>query len=401
MTPETGVKVTQIGRKGTQIIRVWRRGGSLVDKRSWRWKKVGMRSEAIELLRELTEAHGVPGHEDAVRAIFRRRLDGRGDFRTDRLGSIVCERAAPEGGGPRVLVAGHCDEVGFAVQQITPRGFVKLVALGGWWTHTLVSQRVRILTRSGREVLGVIGSTPPHFLSEGQRDKVMGLEQMFVDIGAGSREEAEAFGVGLGDPVAPDSAFTPMAHPDLFLAKAFDNRVGIAAAIQSMLELAGRELPCTLLAAGSVQEEVGCRGAQTLGALSRPDVALVMEGTPADDTPGMDVAESQGRLGGGVQIRVLDPSAIMNRRLVDFVVGVAREAGIPHQVAVRRSGGTDAKSLQFTGEGVPCVVLGTPSRYIHSHNSVLHIGDYLSAVRLVNAVVPKLDAATVASFTDW
>jgi endoglucanase len=359
-----------------------------------------MRSEAIELLRELTEAHGVPGHEDAVRAIFRKRLEGMGKMRTDRLGSIVCEREGPVG-GPRVLVAGHCDEVGFAVQQITPRGFVKLVALGGWWTHTLVAQRVRILTRSGREVLGVIGSTPPHFLAEGQRDKVMGLEQMFVDIGAGSREEAEAFGVALGDPVAPDSAFTAMAHPELFLAKAFDNRVGMAAAIQSMRDLAGRALPCALLAAGSVQEEVGCRGAETLGALVQPDVALVMEGTPADDTPGMDLAESQGRLGGGVQIRVLDPSAIMNRRLVDFVVGVAREVGIPHQVAVRRSGGTDAKSLQFTGSGVPCVVLGTPSRYIHSHNSLLHLGDYLSAVRLVNEVVPKLDAATVASFTDW
>ncbi|RYD32109.1 MAG: M20/M25/M40 family metallo-hydrolase, partial [Verrucomicrobiaceae bacterium] len=143
------------------------------------------------------------------------------------------------------------------------------------------------------------------------------------------------------------------------------------------------------------------RGAVTLGALTAPDVALVMEGTPADDTPGMNAAESQGAVGRGVQIRVLDPSAIMNRRLVDLVVDTARAEGIPHQVAVRRSGGTDAKSLQFIREGVPCVVLGTPARYIHSHNSLIRIDDYLAAVRLTAAVARRLDTATVAGFTDW
>ena len=359
-----------------------------------------MREKAIELLRRLTEAHGVPGSEDAVRAIFRGELAGAGTMRTDRLGSIACERSGPSG-GPRVLVAGHCDEVGFAVQQVTARGFVKLVPLGGWWTHTLVAQRVRILTAGGREVIGVIGSVPPHFLSEGQRDKVMPMDQLFVDIGATSREEAESWGVAAGDPVAPDSAFTATVHPDRFLAKAFDNRSGVAAAVQAMQELAGRELPCTLIAAGSVQEEVGCRGAQTLGALTQPDVALVLEGTPADDTPGMDAAEAQGKIGSGVQIRVLDPTAIMNRRLVRFVVETARAEGIPHQIAVRKSGGTDAKSLQFTGTGVPCVVLGTPARYIHSHNALMSIDDHLSTVRLVMALAARMDAATVAAFTAW
>ena len=357
-----------------------------------------MRDDAISLLRELTEAHGVPGSEDAVRAIFRRRLEGCGTFATDKLGSIACER---EGRGPRVLVAGHCDEVGFAVQNITPRGFLKIVGLGGWWTHTMVAQRVRILTRSGREVLGIIGSTPPHFLTDAQKDKLMTMDQLVIDIGASSREEAEAWGVALGDPVAPFSEFTPLAHPDMFVSKAFDNRCGVAASIQSMLILRGETLPCTMIAAGSVQEEVGCRGAQTLGALTRPDVALVMEGTPADDTHGMELAESQGKLRSGVQIRVLDPTAIMSRRLVQLVADTARAEGIPHQMAVRKSGGTDAKSFQFTGTGVPCVVLGVPARYIHSHNSIIDITDYESAVRLVCAVVRKLDTAAVEGLTTF
>ena len=359
-----------------------------------------MRDQAISLLRELTEAHGVPGSEDAVRAIFRRRLDGCGAISTDKLGSIACERPGAEG-SPRVLVAGHCDEVGFAIQNITPRGFLKIVGLGGWWTHTMVAQRVRILTRSGREVIGVIGSTPPHFLSDAQKDKLMTMDQLCIDIGASSREEAESWGVSPGDPVAPFSEFTALANPDMFVSKAFDNRCGTGAAIQAMQMLRHTPLPCTLIAAGSVQEEVGCRGAQTLGTLTRPDVALVMEGTPADDTHGMDLAESQGKLRGGVQIRVLDPTAIMNRRLVQFVADTAKAENITHQTAVRKSGGTDAKSFQFTGTGVPCVVLGVPARYIHSHNSIIDLNDYLSAVQLVCAVVKKLDAATVREFTAW
>ena len=355
-------------------------------------------SDALRLLRELTEAHGVPGAEDAVRRIFLRELADHGHIHTDQLGSAAVERPDP---GPRVLVASHFDEVGFAVQNITPKGFLKLVPLGGWWTHTLLAQRLRILTRSGREILGVIGSTPPHFLGEAAKDKLLPLDQLYVDIGASSRAEAEALGVALGDAVAPDSAFTPLAGGTRFLAKAFDNRCGVAAAVQTMQLLRQQPLPCQLIAAGSVQEEVGCRGAVTLATLTRPDVALILEGTPADDTPGLPPDDSQGILGGGVQIRLLDPSALMSRRLADLAIDTAQANGIPHQVAVRRSGGTDAKSLQLHHRGVPCLVLGTPARYIHSHNSLIHLEDYLSAVRLTAALVRRLDTPPVAALTHW
>lgn len=355
--------------------------------------------QSAALLKELTEAHGVPGSEDAVREIFVRELRGCGEFLTDRLGGVACART---GEGPKVLVAGHFDEVGFAVQSVTAKGFLKLVALGGWWTHVLPGQRVRIKTRSGAEVPGVIGSTPPHFLGEGGKDKLLALDQLYVDTGASSREQVvNDLGVRPGDPVAPDSAFTPLAAPGMFMAKAFDNRCGVAAAIETMKSLRDEKLPCRLVAAGTVQEEVGCRGAQTLGALVKPDVALILEGTPADDTPGMNLEEAQGALGKGVQIRVLDPTALMNRRLVRFVVDTAEAEGVPHQVAVRKSGGTDAKAMQFAETGVPCVVLGTPARYIHSHNSVINLSDYLAVVALTRALARRLDAETVAGFTRW
>lgn len=359
----------------------------------------GMRKKAISLLQELTDAHSAPGHEDEVRAIFVDELEDCGDLATDRNGSVFCEMP---GDGPRVLVAGHMDEVGFLVQNITPDGFIQFVAVGGWWEHNLLSQRVEILTRGGTKILGVIASRPPHFLPEGQRRQVMSIEQMFIDVGAASRRDAlEGFGISLGDPIAPCSAFTEMGREDYFMAKAFDNRVGMAGVIQAGQILAQSMRPSRLILCGTVQEEVGLRGAKTAAAFSNPDLAIILEGPPADDAPGFSRAECQGRLGGGVQIRLFDPSAIANPRLAALAIEVARAEGIPHQVTVRRSGGTDAGSFHLANHGVPCIVLGVPARYIHSHNAIMDLNDYLYMITLVISLVRRLDEETVADLSSY
>ncbi|CAN5358237.1 M42 family metallopeptidase [soil metagenome] len=360
------------------------------------------RDRGIALLADLTEAHGAPGNEGAVREIFARELAPHGKLGTDRAGSVLCTRSDAEG-LPTVLLAGHMDEVGFMVQNISLEGFVQFVPLGGWWSHSVLSQRLRILTRSGTEVIGVTTSLPPHFLSDAEKDAVVPLERMFIDVGATSREDAAIrLGIRLGDTIVPDSPFTPLTgSDDLFMAKAFDNRAGMALAIHATQSLAGRPLPCQLVTAGTVQEEVGTRGAQTLAALVQPDLALVLEGPPADDTPGFNRADSQGALGGGVQIRVMDPTALMNRSLVELVVGTAEDHSITHQVTVRRSGGTDARTFALQGTGVPCVVIGVPARYIHSHNSILHMGDYLAALELLEALIPKLNADAVGALSRY
>ena len=358
-----------------------------------------MRDKAVSLLQELTEAHAVSGHEDEVRAIFVDELQDAGELACDRNGSVFCDLG---GEGPRVLVAGHMDEVGFMVQTITPDGFIKFVAIGGWWEHNLLGQRVRVLTRRGDKVLGVVCSKPPHFLPEAQRRQVMTIDMLFIDIGAASgKQVVEEFGVNLGDPIAPESQFTPMFRDELFMAKAFDNRVGMAGAIQSGKILAGSVHPNNLVVCGTVQEEVGLRGARTAAAFARPDVAIVLEGPPADDSPGFVLAESQGKLGGGVQIRMFDPSAIGNPRLAWLAIETARAEGIPHQVTVRRSGGTDAGSFHTANEGIPCVVLGTPARYIHSHNAIMDINDYLAMLKLTLALARKLDRKAVDALTAY
>jgi putative aminopeptidase FrvX len=196
--------------------------------------------------------------------------------------------------------------------------------------------------------------------------------------------------------VAPATSFTAMAKEGYYMAKAFDNRVGMACAIQAAQILVREEgHPNTLISAGTVQEEVGLRGARSLANTVKPDVAIILEGPPADDTPGFNPSESQGKIGGGVQIRLHDPSAIMNPRLVDLAIETAQKEGIRHQVTVRSSGGTDAGGFSMSNEGVPCIVLGVPSRYIHSHNAIIDIEDYLCMVRLSVALVKRLDQEKV------
>jgi endoglucanase len=357
-----------------------------------------MKDKAISLLKQLTEAHSVPGYEEEVREIFASELASAGSISTDKMGGVYCER----GEGPKVLLAGHMDEVGFRVQSISHDGFLKFLPVGGWWAHTLLSQRVEVKTQSGVKILGVISSKPPHFLPESQRSKVMPIDALFIDIGAESRAEAQdIFGVKIGDPIAPVSEFTPMGKGDHFLAKAFDNRVGMACAIQATQELLGERLPNTLVSSGTVQEEVGLRGAKVAAAKVQPDVAIVLEGPPADDSPGFPRSECQGRLGGGVQIRMQDPTAIMNPKLAKLVIETAEAEGIRYQVTMRSSGGTDAGSFHQANEGIPSIVLGTPARYIHSHNAMIDINDYLEMVKLVKALVRKLDREAVDSLTTY
>lgn len=356
--------------------------------------------EPLDLLKELCLAHGAPSREEDVAEIFTKHLSSFGEITKDKLGGVLCSPKKINKDNPRVLVAGHMDEVGFAVQNITPAGFLQIVPLGGWWTHSLLSQRLVVKTKSGKLVLGVVASTPVHFLKPAQRNEVLPIDALYVDVGAKDRAMAEKeFGISLGDPIVPDSSFTTLNDPNLLMCKAFDNRVGMAVTMQVLKNISKSLKNVTLLGAGTVQEEVGLRGAKTMAIHAKPDVALVLEGPPADDTPGMSLSESQGRLGGGAQIRVLDPSAIMNPRLVDHVIAVAKKQKIPYQVTVRKSGGTDAGSFHLSDEGIPSIVIGVPSRYIHSHNSIIHQQDYFDTIKLVEAVVQSFDAKSVAALT--
>jgi endoglucanase len=330
-----------------------------------------------------------------VRSIVREVLEGTGRITYDRLGSILCEKEGT-GAAPRIVLDAHLDEVAFLVQSVSEEGRLAFVLLGSWWGHVLLGQRVDVMGALGM-VPGVIGSKPPHFLRPDERAKVIDPESMYIDVGAASRKEVEALGVRPGDPIVPHAEFIDMAPAGILSSKAFDDRVGVGLLCEALLGLRGKPHPNTVVGVGAVQEEVGCRGAHTASDLSRPDAAIVLEGTPADDLPG--ITERQAVLGKGPQIRFYDPTAVSNRRLIAFIEKVAGEAGIPIQCAVRKSGGTDAKSIHLHGRGVPTVVVGVPARYIHTHVSLIHWQDYVAALRLVIEAVLRLDRATVDGFT--
>jgi putative aminopeptidase FrvX len=349
-----------------------------------------------DLLRRLSLAPGAPGAEGAVRDIVRTEFAGAGKISFDRLGSILCE-VRGSASSPRVLLDAHLDEVAFLVQCISAEGRLGIMPLGSWWGHVLLAQRVDVLASGGSAIPGVIGSKPPHFLGAEERDRVLDVEAMVVDVGASSREEAEALGIRVGDPVVPHGEFIEFAAPHIISSKAFDDRVGVGLLCETVRALRKQRHPNTVVAVGAVQEEVGCRGAATAGEVARADVALILEGAPADDLPGF--AERQAVLGRGPQLRFADPTAISNRRLLGFVEETARANGIPVQCAVRRSGGTDAKSVHLHGVGVPTVVIGVPARYIHTHVTLIHWLDYVLARDLVLASVAALDRKTVAEFT--
>ncbi len=356
-------------------------------------------NHAFDLLKRLCDAPGAPGSEHAVRKIFCDELGG--DLSCDKTGSVVYEHQGAAS-TPRIMISGHLDEVAFAVQHVTPEGFIKFTNLGGWWSHTLMSQRVRVMTDAGREILGVISSKPVHFLKGDEWNEVVPLEEMHIDLGATGRDQVlNEFGVALGDPIIPDVQLERMANPDRLLAKAFDNRTGMGLAIQSAQRLRKEGHPNTIFAVGTVQEEVGGQGAMTVTRKVKPDMAIVLEGAPADDTPGVNRDESQGMLGKGAQIRIHDSSTIMNKGLWKLAIKTAEECGIPHQVCIRRNGSTDGKLIHVRGEGVPTIVLSSPCRYIHAHNGIMDMNDYLATIDLIVEMTKRLDRETVAGFTDF
>jgi putative aminopeptidase FrvX len=343
-------------------------------------------------LRDLVDAHGAPGFEQDVARVMETYLKGLGTFSRDRLGSFLCEKKGSQD-SPRVMMVGHLDEVGFMVKSVNAEGFVKFLPLGGWWGHVVLGQRLIIKTRRG-DVLGVVGSKPPHELRDEDRKKVLEIKDMYIDVGAASDFDVKKrLDIRPGDPIIPDSAFAVMANPNLLLAKAWDNRIGCAIAAEVLRSLKGAAHPNTVIAGATVQEEVGLRGAGTSAYKVRPDVAFALDVGIAHDTPG---TEGDEKLGGGPLVVVYDATSIPNRGLLDLVIDTAAKLKLPLQFESVERGGTDAGRIHMSREGVPSISMGVPARYIHSHVSIIHRKDFDQTVKLLTAVVKRLDRKTVA-----
>lgn len=354
--------------------------------------------ETLTMLKDLTDAKGIPGNEREPREVMNKYIAPFADeVTTDGLGSLIAKKVG-DANGPKVMVAGHLDEVGFMVTQIDDKGFLRFQTVGGWWSQVMLAQRVTIVTRKG-DVTGVIGSKPPHILSPEARKKPVEIKDMFIDIGASSREEATEWGVRPGDMIVPYFEFTVMNNEKLLLAKAWDNRIGCAIAIDVLKQLKNEKHPNIVYGVGSVQEEVGLRGARTSAAAIEPDIGFGVDVGIAGDTPGVSEKEAQSKMGKGPQIILYDASMVSHKGLRDLVTDTADELGIPYQFDAIAGGGTDAGSIHLSHKGAPSLAITIATRYIHSHAAMLHRDDYENAVKLIVEVIKRLDRETVDRIT--
>lgn len=354
-----------------------------------------MDDKELLMLKELTDARGVPGNEKEVREVFVKYAEKAASSITfDGLGSVIAKHVGDKT-GPKVLFASHLDEVGFMVTAITEEGFIKFQTLGGWWSQVMLAQQVQLITSKGKTLHGVIGCKPPHVLTVEVRNKVYDIQEMFIDIGATNKEAALSWGVKPGDMVTPYIEFKRLNHSKFLLAKAWDNRIGTAVTLKVLGNIAREGHPNKAFAVGNVQEEVGLRGAKTSTYLVDPDIAFALDTGTAGDTPGMTEKEADSKLGKGPQIIIYDASMVAHKELRDFVVGIAEELNIPFQFTVITGGGTDAGSQHVTRNGIPSLAITVATRYLHSHTSIIHEEDYLNTVKLMTEVVKRLDSKTV------
>jgi endoglucanase len=340
----------------------------------------------VETLEKLSNACGVAGREDEVRDLMKKFLKPYVDeIQEDKLGNVIGIKKGKKDKF-KVMLAAHMDEIGLLVKTISKEGFLQFTKIGGIDDRILLAQKVIVYTEKG-QLHGIIGSKPPHIQKEEERKKVLGYDELFIDIGAENQEQAKKMGVKIGDPVGFDIKFARVGK-DIVIGKAFDDRVGCAVMIETIKQL--EKLECTVYAVGTVQEEVGLRGATTAAFGIYPDIGIALDVTVAGDVPGVKEVEAPIKLRKGPSIEIADMGLITHPKVLRLLVDAAEENKIPYQLETGLPGSTDAARISLTREGVPSGVISVPTRYIHSPASLLSLKDAENTVKLTVAALQKI-----------
>lgn len=347
----------------------------------------------MQMFGRISDAFGPSGfEEEVIRTIAG--YCGKFEVKNDAMNNLYVWMPGKQEEKPVVQLDAHTDECGFMVQTIHDNGCLGIIMLGGFVLTNVPAHTVVIRTRSGKKIRGITTSKPVHFMNEKERaSQSLDIETIYVDIGATSRKEAEeVFGVSVGDPMMPDVQFAYDEEHEICLGKAFDNRAGCACIVDTMNRLYGERenLAVNVVGAFASQEEVGTRGAAVTAQVVKPDMAIVFEGSPSDDFY-FSATQAQCRMKGGVQIRRLDKSYISNPAFMEYAIELAGKYGIPYQETVRRGGSTNAGKISLTNKAVPVLVLGVPSRYVHTHYNFCAKADLEAAVDLTVQVIREMD----------
>ncbi len=339
---------------------------------------------------QLSNLPGVSGREKEVREYIKKELGKYcQNVEEDSLGNVIARIGK---GDFKIMVAAHMDEIGMAVKYIDEKGFIKFTTIGGIFDQTLLNQRVVVHTRKGK-IVGVIGCKPPHLMKDEERKKAVEVEDMFIDVGAKDRKNAEKMGIEIGNPVTIMIEAVEMANNKL-TGKAFDNRVGCAVLLELAKKLSRKKPKATIYFVATTQEEVGLKGARVAAFRINPDIALAIDTCVAGDHPGVKEEEAPVKMGKGPAITLIDGGGyglIAPEKLVDAVKTIAEKKKIPYQLEVAEGGTTDATIINLTREGIPATTISIPARYIHSPVEMIDISDAENAVKLLEAVVENAE----------
>ncbi len=336
----------------------------------------------LPLLKQLSEAPGVPGREERVRDILKVHAKKLFDTVTiDPMGSLIATKKAASKNAKRVLLACHMDEIGFYVRHIDSNGFVRLNPAGGFDPRNLFARRVMIQASSGDDLIGLMNPAgrPIHVAKDEEKKRIPEPSDFLVDLGLPADEVKKK--VRIGDPCTLVQSFDQIG--EVVSGKCLDNRVAGFVAIEAMKKV--KKLKYELVFAATVQEEVGLRGAGPAAYTAEPDIGIAIDTTLAVDTPGVPEEDRVTKQGDGVALTIMDGASIAHRPLIDAFEALAKKRKIPHQLSILPRGGTDAAAIQRTRGGYPCMTLSIPTRYIHTVTESVHLRDLQSAIDLLAA----------------
>lgn len=348
-----------------------------------------MKSDSTDFLRALINSHSPSGFEKDSAILWRQRVKRFADeVKVDVHGNVISVLNGD--GKPRVMLAGHIDEVGYMVKYVDNDGYVYFSTIGGMDPHLMPGQRVLIKGKKG-DRLGIIGRKPIHLLEESERKQVSKLENLWIDIGARDRKEALAK-ISIGDPALPAVGFDVL-NGNKVIGRGFDDRAGAFVVGEVMRLLSERKFSASVYGVATVQEEIGLRGAHTSAYGISPDVGIAVDVTFATDVPGIDKKRlGEMKVGSGP---VIARGPNINPKVFELLVKTAEKEKIPYQVeGVSKGTGTDANVIQLTKSGVATGLVSIPNRYMHTPVELVDISDLENAAKLIAAFIVKLDKKT-------
>lgn len=349
--------------------------------------------EQLKRMEEITQVNAISGDETELSQLLKTYyLKYTEEIVYDNLGSIYAIKRCGKENAPLVMISAHMDEVGFIVHSITEKGALKISAIGGWWSQVLLSSRVSVKAKDKKQYKGTIASIPPHLLSKEIRNKPMEIDNMLVDIGCDTKEEVLALGINTGAPIVLEGSFEVLKNGKRLLAKAWDNRYGCIAGIDVFEALEKLQLEVDVAIGANVQEEVGIRGAQTASYLLKPDCAIVLDCSPANDLSGDK--DAFGHLGKGPLIRFIDANYLPHRGFLEHYENILDKNKIPYQY-YQSLGGTDAGAIHKQFDGILTLTQCICARNIHSPSSIIDADDYQRTVEAVVSVLGSLNSVTI------